>query len=664
MMTNAILASAVRGRDTDGVDRARSSVRTVFAIPSPSDGIGGGGLGAITICLLTAGCGNPTTTSTVTGSSPPPTTPGAVAAPGVPGAPALACDPAVPGAACKLQRVRTCKDGDPTRVGEWRYAIAAPLYSAVEEITTGRFEAMWNGTDSVKLAASDETRAALGTIYGATTLPSVADPPAIDDAHWVVMPAHELTPHWKTVSVDGKHPLDRAPGPLAVPLCGADPKLAVRNIDPARLTTLAMTGTTALTRYTSKLMEEKGILYPLMALESWFKANDLVHISNEVSFIPDAQCQTGDGRPTMKFCSKDSYIELLERSNAKIIELTGSHLDDFGTKWIHHSVEMYQKRGWVWFGGGRDEHEASEPRVVEHNGNKLVFLGCNMFHTTNAWIMDQPGVAACDQQRIAYQVSDFNRRGYTVIVSVQHEEVYKHVPPANLVSDLREIAQSGPAFVMGSQAHCPHPWEMHHGAYVAYGPGNLYFDQFWHPVRDSAQNKLYIHAGKLLTVGHLYTRMEERGRPRILSDDERTEFLADMAKAQTQLPAGAQPRAQPIVTPESRDRPDSFLVKGVMHHVTVRHPAKLEPNQKYAVIVELGGPTNPAPDDAFVVTYSGTTRENAAIPTADRLVEEITALMTARYAIDPARVSFNGLDVAKAKADKPINAGKAGKPKP
>ena len=44
------------------------------------------------------------------------------------------------------------------------------------------------------------------------------------------------------------------------------------------------------------------------------------------------------------------------------------------------------------------------------------------------------------------------------------------------------------SFVMGSQAHCPHPWEMHHNAYVHYGPGNLFFDQFWHPVRDAAQD--------------------------------------------------------------------------------------------------------------------------------------------------------------------------------
>lgn len=550
----------------------------------------------------------------------------------------MVCDPAVPKAACTLHGgLRICKAGDVDRVGEWRYAIATPPFSPIETITADELAALWRGEGKTRLSASVETATALAAILGPGKVDELAQPLAINAARWAVLPAHELTPRWNVIAVDGKHPLDKAPGPLAVPLCGTG-KAAIRNIDPGRLTTLAMTGTTALTRGTSKLMEQKGVLYPLRDVQPWLASIDLVHISNEVSFVPEPPCDTGNGRDRINFCSKDRYIELLEKAGAKIIEMTGSHLPDYGWHWIAHTVELYQKRGWIWFGGGRTEHENTEPRVLEHNGNNLVFIGCNMPHTLNPWIQDGPGVGACDMPRIAYWISDFNRRGFTVIVSVQHSEVYQYDPPPTVVRDLREIAKAGPAFVMGSQAHAPHPWEVHHGAFVHYGPGNFLFDQDMHPLRDSAQNKLYIHAGKLLTVGHLYARLEEGGRPRPMTDTERAGFLAAMATAQARL-RGAKPDAAPITVPASRSRPESFLVKAILHHVIVEVPARIEPGKTYPAIIELAGPGQPN-DGAFVVTRVPSKRR-VAEPTVDTLVVEITELLKARYPVDPTRITTN-----------------------
>src|SRR5688572_11692662 len=112
--------------------------------------------------LLVAACGNTSTTATTqaTGGQPTTTTPPP---------PTPACDPDVPAAACSVQAgLRVCKDGDPARVGEWRYAIAAPAYAPVEDITAAELEALWKGArPGVQLAASAETRALLATQWGA-----------------------------------------------------------------------------------------------------------------------------------------------------------------------------------------------------------------------------------------------------------------------------------------------------------------------------------------------------------------------------------------------------------------------------------------------------------------------------------------------------------------
>ncbi|MBA2538496.1 MAG: CapA family protein [Deltaproteobacteria bacterium] len=582
------------------------------------------------LLVICAACGNTTTSQPAQTSAAP--VPGTT----IPGAPAVAtCDAAVPDRACKPGvALRVCKPGDADRVGEWRYAIAAPAFSRTENVTADELKAAWAKSS---FTATADAIAALTTQLGDGHAVPLADTarPDVTDTLWAIVPADELMPNWKVVTVDGVHPLDHKPGPLAVPLCGSAAssatKIAVRNIDPEKLTVLVMTGTTALTRFTSKLMEEKGVLYPLPGVEPWLAAADFVHISNEVSFLP--KCNTGDGKPTMQFCSKESYIELLEKSHANIIELTGSHLHDFGHDWIKNTIAMYEKRGWIWFGGGRDQVEATTPRLLEHKGNKLAFLGCNAPMTEWKVLRRGPGVAACDLPRMQWQIADLRKRGYVPIVSVQHDEVYKHDPPQGLVRDLRALADAGPAFVMGSQAHCPHPWEVHRGAYVHYGPGNFYFDQFWHPVRDAAQDKLYIHANKLLTVGHLYTRIEERGRPRVLDAKERTELLTDLAGAQTRLPKGAEPWGAPLDIPMTRDRPDSIVINGQLHAITVKTPAKIEPDKKYPLVVDVGLPVDD--DNAFVVKPS----KSAA--SAKEFNAVIVEMMQARYPIDHASVTFS-----------------------
>jgi len=589
---------------------------------------------AVWLVAVVGACGNPSSTPPATSTATTTTTPPAKATP------PAGCARAVPERACKPgYALRICKPADTDRVGEWRYAIAAPPYSAVENITTDELIAYWKHADreQPKLVADADTAAVMSAVLGTTQTGGVApgtERLPISDRQWAIVPADELLPNWKVVSVDAKHPINGEPTLLEVPLCGTTgaTRVPVRNIDPDKLTVLVMTGTTALTRYTAKLMNDKGVLYPLPSVEPWLAAADFVHISNEVSFVP--KCDAGS-KPTMSFCSKESYIELLEKSHAKIIELDGSHLIDYGRKWVDHTLDMYKERGWIWFGGGHDQLEATSPKFLEHHGNKLAFLGCNMPWTQLKVIRPGAGVGACDIERLQWQIRDLKARGYTPIVSVQHDEVYVEDPPSGLVRDLRAIADAGPIYVMGSQAHCPHPWEVHRGAYVHYGPGNFYFDQFWHPVRDAAQDKLYIHDGKLLTVGHLYTRIEERGRPRVLDARERAELLADLDAAQHRLPKGAQPWEPPIDVPASRDRPDSTLVKGVLQTFTVKVPSKLDAAKRYPLIVDLVGPPS-TDDDAFVVTPKHAPAPAAALGPA------ITAWMTAKYPIDADRVTVHG----------------------
>lgn len=589
---------------------------------------GGLAAAALAAAALAAACADPTPPSPSAPAAPP------AAAP-APSAPAAACDPTLPPAACARAPVGRCaRPDDPRRVGEWRYALIAPLLAAPQDITRAELLAAWRGeaprppARAITIAATPETAAALAPLLGPGAPAPLApgEPPTLDATRWAIVPADALVPHWSVLSIDGRHPLEAGPdAALTVPLCAPEGTAAVRNIDPARVTTLAMTGTTALTRGTARMIDRLGLAHPTRDVAPWLRANDLVHISNEVSMVP--HCDPARS-PRLLFCSRERYIKILEDSHAKIIELTGSHLTDYGRRWLVHTLDLYRQRGWVWFGGGRNQLEGTAPLVVEHRGNRLGFVGCNSVYT-GQFITEGPGPAACDLDRMVWQIGELRREGLIPIVTMQHEEVYVHDPPSVIVRDFRRLAEAGAAFVFGSQAHTAHPWEVHHGAFLHYGAGNFYFDQEFRHTAEGVADKLYFHDNRLLTVGRLFTKVEDAGRPRPMTARERARFLDEMAAALGKLPRAA-PWAAPRIS-DARPRPDSFLIGAQQQLLTVFAPERLDAGAAYPLILDLAGDhRDPA---AFVVRPRA---RRGGLPA--RFVPAATEFLTAKYPIDPERV--------------------------
>lgn len=522
---------------------------------------------------------------------------------------AVRCAPGVPRAACTTVGLRVCREGDGDRIGEWRYALTAPPFEPTLDVSLVRLRSLWRDG---AIAASAETAGALASTLGPRGTAAAGA--------WSIIPVGDLDPQPSVVSVGGAHPL-LGDGALVVPLCGTGAR--VTNLDPAHLTTLVMSGTTAMTGRTAERIDEQGIADTVRHIRPFFASADVVHVSNEVAFVKN--CKPRTGQKELIFCARDRYVALLEALNVTLIELTGSHLTDYGHRSLERTIDMYEERGWRWYGGGRTQLEASAPQIIEHNGNKLAFVGCN---AVNWWIKaigQGSGTADCDWPRMVWQIQDLRRRGYTPIATVQHRELRTHVPAPDLVRDLRKLAEAGAAFVEGSQAHVAHPWDVHYGAYVHYGPGNILFAQYRDLQRDATVDKLFIYEGRLLTVAHLFTRTEH-GQPRLLDERERTKFLGALAAAARAV-VPPQPTAVAAIPAETRVRPDSVVIAGRAQHLSVTAPVRFDPSVRYPLIVDLDL-THPADPDAFVVMRTG-----KAIATG----EQIAAYMRAKYPIASAK---------------------------
>jgi poly-gamma-glutamate synthesis protein (capsule biosynthesis protein) len=213
--------------------------------------------------------------------------------------------------------------------------------------------------------------------------------------------------------------LDGEPGPSTL-------ELPATNRDPAKMTVLAMTGVTALVRATASKMEQNGVLYPGQDIGAWLREADVAHISNEVSFAED--CPYPDPNTgSMIFCSNPAYMALLTDIGTDVVELTGNHLNDYGTRPFLYTLDLYRQNGIPYYAGGVDATEAQQALTLEDHGNKLAFLGCNPAGPSGVWAADAtPGAAYCgDYQWMKDSLASLRTQGYITIATQQYNEYYQ-----------------------------------------------------------------------------------------------------------------------------------------------------------------------------------------------------------------------------------------------
>jgi hypothetical protein len=391
--------------------------------------------------------------------------------------------------------------GDENVVSQWVYALATPFSSIMQGISGDELLSRWQGVSSgIPLLMDSNTYAMFTALWGvAGTNVQVIAKEALIDYAWThqpalaIVPFGNLNPRWKVLPVDGLSPIhkdfDLESYRLKIPISlNSDPERAAliqsnfviptSNYDPQKMTVVALTGVTALVRATAATMEKRGVLYPAQDIRDWLINADITHISNEVPFAVDCP-YPNPVQEEIRFCSADKYIQLLEDVGTDVIELTGDHFSDWGTEAMYHTLELYKERGWSYYGGGKNLAEGQKAMLLENNGNRIAFIGCNAKGGSFAQASDSfPGAAVCDMDWMAGEISRLKAEGYLVIATFQHLEYYTYYAQPDQQEDFRQMAQAGANIVSGSQAHQPQGMEFLNDSFIHYGLGNLFFDQY------------------------------------------------------------------------------------------------------------------------------------------------------------------------------------------
>lgn len=453
---------------------------------------------------------------------------------------------------------------------QWVYALAAPFSYIGTGVRANSLKHFWAGETVIdfpadKIVVDENTAYIFEILWGISNrdrvqIVSTAD--LLENAWelgnaFSILPFEQLEPSWQVLEVDGLSPVrkdfDKERYALVVPftIVGSPADLVGLNFRMAqaqiitdhytnrhadRLTTVITTGVTALVRATAFIMEASGMTYPAINIGDILREADILHINNEVPFAEN--CPRPFANPyndaNMIFCSKPEYIQLLEAIGTDVVELAGDHFWDWGEQAMLYTIDLYDQRGWQYYGGGRNYADGVAPALFEHNSNKIAFLGCNAKPPGYATATEiYPGAVSCDLDLMADQIASVKAEGYLPIFTFQHTEYYSYRIVESLQRDFERVADAGAVIVQGSQAHQPHGIAFYNNAFLHYGLGNLFFDQYFESAaqREAFIDRHVIYDGKHISTELIAIQFVDNARPRLMTEDERESLLTKVFAA-------------------------------------------------------------------------------------------------------------------------------------
>ena len=432
-------------------------------------------------------------------------------------------------------------------LARWIYAAVAPFPSLRDGLTSQELQELWTEGSGVFVGTPDAE--ALAGLLGEASA-QIMPAETLLDAAWsagtayAIVPFEVLEPRWKVLEIDGQSPVrdqfDSADYPLAIDFgLSGDPVgmdavqsalvWPASNRDPDQLTVVVMTGVTALVRATAWRMDRYGADYPGLQIGDWLREADVAHVSHEASFNPN--CPPPEPfSASLRFCADPDYVNLFTGIGVDLVELTGNHLQDYGPDPLRFTLDLYHQLGFQTFGGGEDLLRARQPAMVEHNGNRLAFLGCNAAGPRGDWAAERsPGALACQDEGLLQQVAELTAQGYLVVFTFQWPESMSPYPLQAQIESFRAAAEAGAVIVNGSQAHRPQTMEFYAGSFIHYGLGNLFFDQMHSlPLRQEFLDRHVFYAGRHVSIELLTALLEDYAQPRPMNPQERAELLAEI----------------------------------------------------------------------------------------------------------------------------------------
>ena len=163
------------------------------------------------------------------------------------------------------------------------------------------------------------------------------------------------------------------------------------------------------------------------------------------------------------------------------VSLANNHSGDYGPTAFEEMLDLLQKRGIGYFGGGRDLAQAHAPLLIERKGLRIALLGYNEFFPRSFEAdADKPGIAWSEDEQVRLDIVDARARlGADIVIPFMHWGwEYQRVPSSRQRQLARLMIDAGADAVVGAHPHVTQGIESYRGKPIVYSLGNFVFDGF------------------------------------------------------------------------------------------------------------------------------------------------------------------------------------------
>jgi hypothetical protein len=340
-----------------------------------------------------------------------------------------------------------------------------------------------------------------------------------------------LRPCFKVLAVDGGYPWGSLNGDASISADGPPYPVTMDGAetwDPDAHVTVVQTGVTAMTRAFIPAVGRSGdVLSPVRYTRNITAQADIATTSNEVSFLEPCTYPLKD---RMLFCSPLRFFEILKVSGFDVIELTGNHNNDFGSRYNTESIDLIEKAGMRYYGGGKNREDAERIRYVKVRDTTIAFIGFNEPGPEVAFATRTgAGAARLSKESFDRSVIEAAVHADTVIVAVQWANENDPVPWEIQKRYFRRAADLGADIMVSSSAHRPMGLEFYRGKFISYGLGNFLFDQMQSlNHRRGLIARHHLYRGRHITTELIPYMIYDWSQPRLLHGTEAGELMSEV----------------------------------------------------------------------------------------------------------------------------------------
>jgi poly-gamma-glutamate synthesis protein (capsule biosynthesis protein) len=216
-----------------------------------------------------------------------------------------------------------------------------------------------------------------------------------------------------------------------------------------------------------------------------------------------------------------SVVKTMKDAGIDIVSFANNHVGDWNKAAFDDTLRRLMEGGILYTGAGKSEQLAETPVIIDHNSNKIGFLGAS--DVGPEWVEAKgqvSGILLANDPKLPEIIKNASEKVDILVVSFHWGDEYKEANDRQKALAHMAI-DNGADLVIGHHPHVIEESEWYKDGYIAYSLGNLIFDQYFSP--ETMQGLLLeveIEDKKVVAVKRNLVKLNEYFQPYEIRDME------------------------------------------------------------------------------------------------------------------------------------------------